>query len=179
MVRSGAHGPPVPPSFMSLLRAVLPIHCDPNHQVNWSYLSTGPLPRLISCICHSYENTGGVGVFFPFWEYPHSTFSRQSPVMSHHSLNPSLATHPKNSTVTSFLATLPKSLDLKSFACHTSDTPTGDGHKLLTRFPVRKSVLRSTATKNLTASFRHTFNCPLSTLRSSTGHGSRSTSHQQ
>jgi len=21
-----------------------------------------------SCICHSYENTGGVGVFFPFWK---------------------------------------------------------------------------------------------------------------
>jgi hypothetical protein len=23
-----------------------------------------------SCICHSYENTGGVGVFFPFWNAP-------------------------------------------------------------------------------------------------------------
>ena len=33
----------------------------------WSYLHTGTLPRLISFVCHSYENTGGVGVFFPFW----------------------------------------------------------------------------------------------------------------
>ena len=44
----------------------------------WSYHQTGTLPRLISFACHSYgtfasrtllrdENTGGVGVFFPFW----------------------------------------------------------------------------------------------------------------
>ncbi len=33
----------------------------------WSYLHTGTLPRLISFVSHSYENTGGVGVFFPFW----------------------------------------------------------------------------------------------------------------
>ncbi len=33
----------------------------------WSYLQTGTLPRLISFVCHSYENTGGVGAFFPFW----------------------------------------------------------------------------------------------------------------
>jgi len=33
----------------------------------WSYHHTGTLPRLISFICHSCENTGGVGVFFPFW----------------------------------------------------------------------------------------------------------------
>jgi len=32
-----------------------------------SYLHTGTLPRLISFVCHSCENTGGVGVFFPFW----------------------------------------------------------------------------------------------------------------
>jgi len=32
-----------------------------------SYRYTGTLPRLISFVCHSYENTGGVGVFFPFW----------------------------------------------------------------------------------------------------------------
>ncbi len=32
----------------------------------WSYHHTGTLPRLISFICHSYENTRGVGVFFPF-----------------------------------------------------------------------------------------------------------------
>src|SRR5216684_5102873 len=33
----------------------------------WSYRHTGTLPRLISFVSHSYENTGGVGVFFPFW----------------------------------------------------------------------------------------------------------------
>ncbi len=44
----------------------------------WSYLHTGTLPRLISFVSHSYatfafrtvlrdENTGGAGVFFPFW----------------------------------------------------------------------------------------------------------------
>src|SRR6266705_4322853 len=33
----------------------------------WSYHHTGTLPRLISFVSHSYENTGGVGVFFPFW----------------------------------------------------------------------------------------------------------------
>ena len=31
----------------------------------WSYLHTGTLPRLISFISHSYENTRGVGGFFP------------------------------------------------------------------------------------------------------------------
>jgi len=33
----------------------------------WSYHITGTLTRLNPFICHSYENTGGVGVFFPFW----------------------------------------------------------------------------------------------------------------
>src|SRR5712692_7616946 len=36
----------------------------------WSYLHTGTLLRLISFICHSYENTRDVGVFFPFWNAP-------------------------------------------------------------------------------------------------------------
>src|SRR6266436_6152324 len=34
----------------------------------WSYRYTGTLPRLISFVSHSYANTGGVGVFFPFWD---------------------------------------------------------------------------------------------------------------
>src|SRR5258708_28135850 len=34
---------------------------------SWSYHHTGTLPRLISFVSHSYANTGGVGVFFPFW----------------------------------------------------------------------------------------------------------------
>jgi hypothetical protein len=33
----------------------------------WSYRHTGTLPQLISFVSHSYENTRGVGVFFPFW----------------------------------------------------------------------------------------------------------------
>ena len=36
----------------------------------WSYLHIGTFPRLISFICHSYENCRGVGVFFPFWNSP-------------------------------------------------------------------------------------------------------------
>src|SRR5712692_9218102 len=39
----------------------------------WSNLHTGTLPRLISLICHSYENTRGVGLFFPFWYTPSGT----------------------------------------------------------------------------------------------------------
>jgi hypothetical protein len=34
---------------------------------SWSYLHTGTLPPLIPFVSHSYENTGGVGVFFPLW----------------------------------------------------------------------------------------------------------------
>jgi hypothetical protein len=34
---------------------------------SWSYHHTGTLLRLISFVSHSYANTGGVGVFFPFW----------------------------------------------------------------------------------------------------------------
>ena len=32
-----------------------------------------------SIICHSYENTGGVGVFFPFWNSPHAFKARTQP----------------------------------------------------------------------------------------------------
>src|SRR5216684_2074865 len=44
----------------------------------WSYRHTGTLPRLISFVSHSYENTGGVGVFFPFWN---SSISLTSPFL--------------------------------------------------------------------------------------------------
>ncbi len=37
------------------------------HTFQWSYLHTGILPRLKSCVCHSYENYRGVHPFFPFW----------------------------------------------------------------------------------------------------------------
>jgi len=45
-----------------------------NHPL-WSYLHTGTLLRLISLICHSYENCRGVGVFFPNWNHSVSAFS--------------------------------------------------------------------------------------------------------
>src|SRR6266446_829324 len=48
-------------------------------------------------------------------------------------LTPLFATHSKNSTVTLFLARLPKSLVYKSFPCHISDTPTAEHRLLLTR----------------------------------------------
>jgi len=51
----------------------------------------------------------------------------------HQSLSPFLATDPNNPPITPFLATLPKSLDFKSFPCHTCETPRGGLHKLLTR----------------------------------------------
>src|SRR5216683_3256783 len=34
---------------------------------SWSYHHTGTLPRLISFVSRPYANTGGGGVFFPFW----------------------------------------------------------------------------------------------------------------
>ena len=52
-------------------------------------------------------------------------------------LNPLFTTHPKNPPITPFLATLPKSLDLKSFICHTCDTPPGAAGVLLTRHATR------------------------------------------
>ncbi len=48
-------------------RRVLDSFPRPGCRPSWSYLHTGTLLRLISFICHSYENTGGVGAFFPFW----------------------------------------------------------------------------------------------------------------
>ncbi len=50
-----------------------------------------------------------------------------------HLLSPFPATDPKNAPVTPFIATLPKSLDFNSFACHTSEPPRGSRHILLTR----------------------------------------------
>ncbi len=45
--------------------------------LQWSYLQTGTLPRLISFVCHSYENCRGVGVFFPFRNSPLATTPNQ------------------------------------------------------------------------------------------------------
>src|SRR6266481_10196009 len=55
----------VPPSSQMLfsLLAPRPVPIPPSH-------SPYTLPSSVSCksfACHSYENTRGVGVFFPFW----------------------------------------------------------------------------------------------------------------
>jgi hypothetical protein len=54
-----------PPPARCHLPSVFVTSLPPNHSQlsasNWSYLYTGMLPRLISFVCHSYENTGGVG----------------------------------------------------------------------------------------------------------------------
>ncbi len=50
--------------FRHAVLLALPSDCN---RPIWSYRYTGTLPRLISFVCHSYANTGGVGVFFPFW----------------------------------------------------------------------------------------------------------------
>src|SRR5713101_1372344 len=60
------HAVPLTPSVFQHL-SQLP-RCEQNEQSNFHCPYT--LPSSVSrksCICHSYENTGGVGVFFPFW----------------------------------------------------------------------------------------------------------------
>jgi len=44
----------------------------------WSYLHTDTLLPLISFVSHSFENTGDVEVFFPFWNSSLATGSRHS-----------------------------------------------------------------------------------------------------
>src|SRR6266446_3581295 len=51
----------------SMGHAVLLAFSGNENRPYWSYHHTGTLPRLISFVSHSYEKTGGVGVFFPFW----------------------------------------------------------------------------------------------------------------
>src|SRR6266852_2571777 len=51
-------------------QAVLLTLPSDGNRPHWSYHHTGTLPRLISFVSHSYENTGGVGVFFPFRNSP-------------------------------------------------------------------------------------------------------------
>jgi len=77
-------------------------------------------------------------------------------------INPAFATDPKNPSITPLLATLPKSVVFNSFPCHTSDTPLGGHHEMRTRFPTRKSVLRSIATKDLSSNPSRHFSpaCP-------------------
>jgi hypothetical protein len=46
--------------------AVLLTLSSNGNRSHWSYHHTGMLPPLISFVSYSYENTRGVGVFFPF-----------------------------------------------------------------------------------------------------------------
>ena len=55
-----------PRTMLARHSVLLTLPSDGNRPL-WSYHHTGTLPRLISFVSHSYENTGGVGVFFPFW----------------------------------------------------------------------------------------------------------------
>src|SRR5437879_7234073 len=64
---------------------------------------------------------------------PHPPLMPLCPPASN-TLTPSFATHPRNSPVTLFLATLPKWPHFKSFLCHKSHTPPGAPGVLLTRF---------------------------------------------
>src|SRR6266481_1061206 len=60
------HAVPLTPSVFQHL-SQLP-RCEQNEQSNFH--SPYTLPSSVSCkssACHSYENTGSVGVFFPFW----------------------------------------------------------------------------------------------------------------
>jgi len=103
------------------------------------------LPSSVSrnpLVCDSYEKCRGVYQQFPFWTSPfvvcalnvsaldfYSAFSfatlHKSRITGHESLSLFPATHPKKPPITRLLATLPKLLDLKSFVCHTCNTPPG------------------------------------------------------
>src|SRR5260370_10174588 len=55
-----------PRTMLARHPVLLTLPSDGNRPL-WSSHHTGTLPRLISFVSHSYENPGGVGVFFPFW----------------------------------------------------------------------------------------------------------------
>src|SRR6266567_1334930 len=131
--------------------------------------------------------------------------AHESPVSPYESLSPFFATDPKNAPITPFVATLPKSLDFKSFRCHTSETPPGGLHNWLTRslesglhaacrerslrISPRSSFLHGSQTGSAqpsnptpTLSFLFTLstvNCQLLTNLSRTSHQSPVTSHEQ
>src|SRR6266446_6130347 len=131
--------------------AVLLTLSDEGKRPVWSYRYTGTLPRLISFVSHSYENTGGVGVFFPFWNSPTRAFPRPSinlsePVVSSFPSARSAFSMPGAFyycpeqlsdplvTLDSFFSSLFSNLQLstlnvqlspspKSFSCNTYETP--------------------------------------------------------
>src|SRR5216684_1132926 len=77
-VRSARFTPALP--AMLARRAVLLTLSGNGNRPFWSYPRTGTLPRLISFVCRSYENTWGVGVF-PFW-YNQSAVNGNSPILA-------------------------------------------------------------------------------------------------
>jgi hypothetical protein len=76
------------------------------HPTKRSYLHTGMKPQLKSCVCHSYENCRGVGVFFPEW-------------------NSRSATQPSFTSILPY--TLPSSVCFKSFIYHSYENCRGGG----------------------------------------------------
>jgi len=75
----------------------------------------------------------GTSLVIPF----RSSIGRQCPF----SLTPVFATHPKNAPVTPLLATLPKTRVLKVLCLPHIQKMAGVGGILLTKFPMRESVL--------------------------------------
>src|SRR5260370_1056616 len=91
----------------------------------WSYLHTGTLLRLISFICHSYANTRGVGVFFPFWNALRGHTEKNSlfiQVLSFHTLAHSFA---RTKTQLFYFQALPHSLRKNTRGWGIPSTPRG------------------------------------------------------
>src|SRR5216684_7049603 len=65
------------------------------------------LPSSVSCksfACHSYENTGGVGVFFPFWNSP---LSMSAPIIMSPWVRPPRPSEAASAALSSFCHTEP------------------------------------------------------------------------
>jgi len=110
-----------------MLRGIVPFQNEPRSP------PSNPLRPVFSVTAFTPARAGvanpllfspGTGIIY--WHLVNSMISslvkiaRKSLLLPSLSLTSLLATHPKNSPVTPFLATLPFSLDLKSFVCHTS-----------------------------------------------------------
>src|SRR5580693_8939478 len=116
----------------------------------WSYLHTGTLPRLISFICHSCVNTGGVGVFFPNW----NGTTRASPALATasllwpipYSLGPkrSACRGPVGERSRSQIPTLSEMIPITPLAATLMDLPASVANKRLTDW---LSPLDATLTK--------------------------------
>src|SRR5260370_10471916 len=95
----------------------------------WSYLHTGTLLRLISFICHSYANTRGVGVFFPFWNALRGHTEKNSlfiQVLSFHTLAHSFA---RTKTQLFYFQALPHFLRKNTRGWGIPSTPRGAKYK--------------------------------------------------